>query len=440
MCVFTKKINHRVHGVSRREDGIHNKTPCSSVSSVVFILKEYYVKRFICFNTLVVLIFSSAFLPAQDLSGVLDSSVNYTAGAGIAPDHSFGLEEYANLRLRVRTGDRAIFYTAFNLIAISGNYLESAAILGGANQSPFFASTPLIYGQNYAAGLELERLYFRINGDLFDTEAGLRRMAFGYGQVWGSSDFLNPRNPLALNARPRGVLGADFSFYPADSLKLTPFVAAPKNPFASGGGGFIPGLSLDNHWDRASLQTLYAYETPSGEAASGIHRFGLSVKADLELGLVADALYTLNPGSDDGIEGLSAGAGFDYTLLGGNLYILAEYLFNGSSSASAPAYGGSWLSHHYLYGSAMYRFNDYCGVNLAAVICFDDLSFSPFVSFDYEVFQGFSLNLSARLPLDQKTLNGGKDGELGPIPPRPDGSAGEAGARFLINAGARLRF
>jgi len=399
-----------------------------------------YMKRFIFFCTLTILIFSGGIIMAQDLSGVLDSTVNYTSGAGDAPPHSFGLEEYANLRLRVRTGDRATLYTAFNLIAISGNYLESAAILGGIYQSPFFVSTPIIYGQNYAAGLELERLYFRINGELFDTEAGLRRMAFGYGQVWGSSDFLNPRNPLALNARPRGVLGADFSFYPTDSLKLMPFIAAPKNPFSSDGGGFIPGLSLDKHWDRASLQALYAYETPTGEALSGIHRFGLSVKADMELGLVVDALYTLNPGSDEGIEGLSAGAGFDYTLLGGDLYVLAEYLFNGRSSASAPAYGGNWLSHHYLYGSALYRFNDYCYVNLATVFCFDDLSFSPFVSFDYEVFQGFSLNLTARLPLDQKTLSGGKAGELGPIPPGPDGSDGEAGARFIVSAGARLRF
>jgi len=394
---------------------------------------------------------SGAILSAQDLSGVLDSTVNYTVGAGDAPRHSFGLEEYANLRLRVRTGERAALYTAFNLIAISGNYLESAAVLGGANQSPFFASTPIIYGQNYAAGLELERLYFRINGEHFDTEAGLRRMAFGYGQVWGSSDFLNPRNPLALNARLRGVLGVDFSFYPADSLKLMPFAAAPNNPFASDGGGFIPGLSLDKHWDRASLQALYAYETQGfGETSfgktpdgAGIHRFGLSVKADLELGLVADALYTLKADSAEGIEGLSLGAGFDYTLLGGDLYVLAEYLFNGRSSASSPAYGGNWSNHHYLYGSALYRFNDYCFVNLATVFCFDDLSFSPFVTLDYEVFQGFSLNLQARLPLDQKTLNGGKAGELGPVPPMPDsfdGAGVNAGARFIVNAGARLRF
>ena len=136
-----------------------------------------------------------------------------------------------------------------------------------------------MYGRNFAAGLELERLYFRINGDHIDTEAGLLRINFGYGQVWGSSDFLNPRNPLFPNARPRGVLGMDMSFYPADSLKLMAFAAAPKEPLEADGGGILPGLSVDQHWDRASVQVLYAYETPGTDLEWGIHCFGLSVKA-----------------------------------------------------------------------------------------------------------------------------------------------------------------
>ena len=389
----------------------------------------------VLFSLCCVILFAPSALQAQDLSGVMDSTVNYAAGAGEAPDHSFGLEQYANLRLRARTGDRAIFYAALNLTAITGNYLESAAALGSAYQNPFFASTPLIFGQNYAAGLELERLYFRVNGDHFDTEAGLLRMAFGYGLVWGSSDFLNPRNPLFPNARPRGVLGTSFSFYPEDSMKLMLFAAAPKNPFKSDGGGFLPGLSFDKHWDRASLQALYAYETAgfteADESKLGLHRFGLSVKADMEIGLVADVLYTLDPDKTEGIEGLSAGAGFDYSFLDGDLYVFAEYLFNGHSSASALGFGGVWTNHHYLYGSALYRFNDYCSLSLAALFCFDDLSLSPFATLDYEVFQGFSLNLTARLPLDQDTFSGGKAGELGPV---------NSGAKFILNAGARLRF
>lgn len=402
------------------------------------------MRKIFLFNWIIILTLGfgiplSAQNRAPDLSGIFDSTLNYTAGAGESRRHSFGIEEFVNLRLRVRPGDKAIFYSAINLIAISGNYVETAAMLGGLYSNPFFDSTPLYIGENYAAGIELERLYLRVNGDLFDGEVGLLRMNFGYGQVWGSSDFMNPRNPLAINARPRGLLGANLSFYPEDSLKLMAFVASPKNPFESGGGGFLPGLSLDKHWNKASLQALYSFQTPGG-SDKGLHRFGVSAKADMELGFVLDALYTLNPDKTEGIDGLSLGAGFDYSLLKGDLYILAEYLFNGNASSSALGFEGNWRNNHYLYGSALYRFNDFSTLNLACVFCFDDLSFSPFATFTYELFQGFSLSLTARLPLDQDVLTGGKPGELGPIPPALDGNPGEGGAKLIVTAGARLRF
>jgi hypothetical protein len=368
---------------------------------------------------------------SAELSGVLDSTFNYTSGGRDGSEHSFGLEEYANLRLRVKTGEKATFFAAINLIALSGNYLENAGLLGSLNTNPYFASTPFISGYNYAAALELERLYFRINGDYLDSEAGLLRLNFGYGGAFSPSDFLNPKNPLFPNARPRGVLAGDLSFYPADTLKLMAFAAAPKNPLESSGGGFIPGLSLDQHWDKASLQFLYAYETPSITIPNGIHRFGLSLKADLELGFVADALYTLNQDKSEGIEGLSCSSGFDYNFFGGDLYILFEYLYSGYASVSALGYGGAWINHHYLFGSALYRFNDYCSLSLAALTCLNDASFSPFVTLNYEVFQGLSLNLTGRFCLDSKDFSGDKAGELGPD---------NTGARFMFDAGLRLRF
>jgi len=392
------------------------------------------MRRYILFAFLAgfSVLLSSAPLDAAELSGVLDSTVNYTAGAGSAPGHSFGLEEYANLRLRARTGDRGTFFAAFNVTAVFGNYALLSVTNGLA-----------VSGENYAAAMELERLYFRINGDYVDAEAGLLRMNFGYGNVWGSSDFLNPRNPLFPNARPRGVLGINAAFYPEDSLKFMTFITAPKNPLNYEGDGFIPGLSMDKHWDRASLQALYSFETPgfgekyAGVAENGIHRFGLSLKADLELGFALDALYTLNPDKYEKIEGLSLGAGFDYNFFGGIFYILAEYLFNGSASATARGFGGDWSNHHYMCGSLAYRFNDYCSMNISTLFCFDDLSFTPLAALNYEVFQGFTLNFSVRAPLDQKTLGNGKAGELGPVPPWPDGTAG---ARLIVNAGAKLRF
>jgi hypothetical protein len=391
------------------------------------------MKQRITIYVIIFVIVGSNFLFAAEpeLSGVADTTVNYTAKAGDALENSLGIEEYANLRLRVRVGEKAIFYSAFNLTALTGNYLENAALLGSLYQTPYFASTPFVYGQNYAAGMELERLYFRINGDYIDAEAGLLRMNFGYDQVWGSSDFLNPRNPLFPNARPRGVLGVNASFYPMDSLKLMGFVAAPKNPLETKGGGEVHGLSMDQHWDRASLQALYAFQNPDDVFRQGIHRFGLSVKADLELGLVLDALYSLNPAKNDGIDGLSAGVGFDYSFLGGDLFLLFEYLYCGKTSVSALGYGGGWQKNNYLYGTALYRFNDFCTFALSMVTCFDDLSFSPFATLNYELFQGFSFSLNLRVPLDRKAFGGSEAGELGPS---------QTGARFVLDAGIRLRF
>ena len=103
----------------------------------------------------VLLLAVTASLFAQELSGALETTVNYTTGAGEARTHSWGIEGYANVRLRVRAGEKASFFAAFNLFAMSGNYVEAAANM---SQNTPFASTPLIYGQNFAAALELERL------------------------------------------------------------------------------------------------------------------------------------------------------------------------------------------------------------------------------------------------------------------------------------------
>jgi hypothetical protein len=355
----------------------------------------------------------------------LDSTVNFKAGARGA-ENSWGVEEYANLRLRAGVGEKGTIFGAFNLIASAGNFAASAAALGQV-MGP--AYSPYVIGDNYAAAMELERLYFRVNGDYLDVEAGLMRLAFGYGLVWGSSDFLNPRNPLFPDARPRGVLGASFSFYPADDLKLRLFGAAPKNPLEAEGGGIVPGFSIDRHWDRLSVQGLYAFATPPAGSDQGLHRIGLSLKADLELGFVADALYTLNPGEPGGIDGLSAGAGFDYSFFDGDLYVLFEYLYNGASSATAGVSAG--FRQHYLFGSAAWRIDDYTKLSLSNIFCFDDRSFVPTLSLGYDVFQGFTLSLSGSVYLDRSVFSGGGAGELGPENRR-------AGSDIRLKAGLRF--
>jgi hypothetical protein len=264
------------------------------------------------------------------------------------------------------------------------------------------------------------------------------RIAFGYGQVFGPSDFLNPKNPLYPDARPRAVLGGTLSAYPLDSLKLRLFGAAPGNPLTPEGGGGFSGISADSHWDRASIQALYAFESPKEASPRGIHRCGLSLKADLELGFTADLLYTYNREADTGLDGLSFSGGWDYSFLKGQWYVQAEYLYNGAASSTSVRGGNpaGFSGEHLLYTGLSWFYTGYTAFTLACLLSLSDFSFSPVLSAEHELFQGFTLSLAGRVSLDRDLFSGdGSRGELGPLPPGKDG-----GSRFILTAKARLRF
>jgi len=373
--------------------------------------------------TIVLLFFTiSGGLTAQiTVSGILDSSVSLQAGAGDAsasPVFSFGFEEYANLRFQSRIRDRAVVYGAVNFIAASGDYAANAAQIAGlttAIVAPGLSPTAFVEGENYIAAIELERLYFRLNGEFLDFDGGLLRLPFGYGQVWGSSDFLNPKNPLKPDARPRAVLGAGLSWYPADELKLLAFSVSGRNPL-SRDSGILAGISMDRHWDRASVQALYSFESPSDNSGYGIHRFGTSVKADIEVGFVMDALYTYNHEAGTELDGLSLSIGADYSFFDGNLIVLAEYLYNGETSSTSRKGGGSFSNNHYLYTGLTWRFNDFTNISAALISAFDDVSFTPVISLNHDLFQGAALTITAQIPMDRDLFSGdGNRGELGPI-------------------------
>lgn len=378
--------------------------------------KQFYIIILLFYIT------GNSCLIAQGLSvsGLVDSTVSLRAGAGEAPAFSYGVEEYANLRIQAKLKDRAIFYGAFNLIAAAGDYAVAAAQISALAEYQGYApyginASAFSGGENYITGIELERLYFRLNGDMLDFDGGLLRLPFGYGQVWGSSDFLNPKNPLKPDARPRAVLGAGLSWYPLDSLKLLGFGAAPRNPFSQSGKGGLFGISLDQHWNRASLQALYSFESPQHGSNKGQHRAGISVKADLEAGLVMDALYTYNSEAHTTYDGLSLSVGADYSFFDGYLIVLAEYLYNGETSSTALGYGGSFSQEHYLYTGFTGRFNDYTNISVALISGLSDISFIPVITLNHDLFQGATLTITAQVPMDRDLFtDNGKRGELGP--------------------------
>jgi hypothetical protein len=380
---------------------------------------------------------AGSLLSAQGLtvSGLLDSSVSMSAGSAESPAFSMGLEEYANLRMQAKLKEKAAFYGAVNFVAATGSHAKTAEMMGMIQNHPGLASSALAAGNNYIAGFELERLYFRLNGDMFDFDGGLLRLPFGYGQVWGSSDFLNPKNPLNPDARPGAVLGADLSWYPADEFKMLIFGAGQKNPFAQSGEGGLLGISADKHWETASLQLLYAFETPKENADRGIHRMGASVKADLEMGFVMDMLYTYNSAAGISVGGLSYSAGFDYSFFDGKLVVLVEYLYNGASSSTAFNGGENIFGRNnknYLYSGLTWFICDYAQAGAALISGLNDVSFTPLLTVQYDLFQGCSLICSAQVPLDRALFAGNdQHGELGPEKTR---------SYFNFNAKIRLRF
>jgi len=369
------------------------------------------------------------------VSGILDSSVSIQAGAGDASAFSIGIEEFANIRFQAKIRDKAAFYGAVNLIAGAGNYAAYAALMAEAAGSSL-RTTAYAAGENYIAGIELERLYFRLYGKSIDFDGGLMRLPFGYGQVWGSSDFLNPKNPLKPDARPRAVLGTALFWYPSDEIKMLFFGAASRNPFLENGKGMHAGLSIDKHSDKASIQALYSFEIPNNGSEYGIHRIGLSVKLDAEIGLFLDTLYTYNHEAGTETDGLSFSIGADYSFFDGKLLFLGEYLYNGGASSTALGFGGGFSNNHYLYTGLTWRFNDFTNISAALISCFDDISFTPVITFNHELFQGATLTITAQIPMDRGLFSdNGRRGELGPLPPDYN-----TGRYFDCTARLRLRF
>ncbi len=387
---------------------------------------------------------------SPELSGILVSSAAASAGAGGAAAFSLGWEEYCNLRLKADAGERGTVYAAVNLTAASGSYLPPASVLD---------RTAFVAGENYAAALELERLYLRIRGESLDLEAGLLRLSLGYGQAWRPLDFLAPPNPLTPEARPRGILGAVASAYPSGTSRVKAFLAAPADPLGAEGEGTVLGAAADAHGGRASLLGLYAYRTPEPGHPRGRHVGGISAKLDAGAGLVLEALYEWDPDASAGWDGLRAALGADYSLFGGDLYVLGQYLYNGPGALApgddlgnlyAPA-ADPWYEtapsdrlpapgvepaalnrRNYLLASFLWRLGDYTRATLSCAACLDDLSFLPSLTVEHEPFQGFAVSGTLRAPLDVRSLSGSGDrGEFGPD---------NAGSRGSVTLSAKLRF
>jgi len=379
---------------------------------------------------------------ALKFSALTDSTAEgaWVPGYGEKERGTYGFEQFGNIRLEAPLRDRGTVFLALNVQAASGTRVSSLQQ----------GSPALTMGKGYASAVELERLYYRLESESADWEAGLLRIPFGFGQAWRPTDFLNPPNPLTPDARPRGVLGTVYTFYPSDLSLFRFFASAGEDPTRVNGAGGVGGILAELHEPAFSVQGWYSLQAPSRGKERPDHRFGFSCKWDGEVAFVLDALYTLegdaiatgnwydrnwNP-----LRGLQATAGIDGSW--GDFVALLQYLYNGpgvldSGDSLANLYdtsGGDWRSlppasravrvdvpvkelnrKNYLYGSLLYRLNDYTNLTLNGTVNLDDGSWVPAVSISHEPFQGFTLQATLRVFLDPDLWGTGPAGELGPL-------------------------
>jgi len=358
------------------------------------------------------------------LSGVFESAVSANVADNNANTLSYGAEEYANIRMQSRMGDNATFFGAVNLIAAAGDYAARAEAMGANIDA----------GENYAAAIELERLYFRLKTEKTNFDGGLMRLPFGYSTIWGPLDFLNPKNPLKPDARPRAVLGGGVSWFPAEELKLQGFAVTGRDPLAGNSG--IAGISADKHWEKLSVQTLYSFERsnnfPGTETGPWTHRAGLSLKADLKAGIVMEMLYLHHNDIKHKPDGLRFSAGLDYSLFGSKLIILTEYMHSGQAAAAAAirSEGGFGGSKNNLYAGLTWRFNDF--TNAGAALISGDHTDDALITFNHELFQGVSLNIMAQIPIRRPETEYTHNANDEPEPP--------AGTLFYLETKLKFRF
>lgn len=403
----------------------------------------------------------------------------------------WGWNNLTNLKIKANIGKYLEFGTSFNINLYTGTYTDTYKLLytqaalsmlpeqtsnpltgevyptGNLANNSYF-SIPFYYKSTYIGAFDLDRLYFEVKHDFFNIEAGLIRIARGFGYIFSPTDFFNPRNPLNPAAKLDGKLAIMSKFYPLDFWRIELFAVAPDNPIEQEGWGAKFGHATNFYLGKINLELLYALFLPEIKYEEDPEDLnlpeyvnndftqiaGFSLKADIFIGLFIDAIYRFehrNFKTGDyydndfkGFEGLEAAIGLDYTIKG-KVYLLLEYLFYGSGilkwdenkldriyensydidweetrpfarynirNQDFPAF--TYLRHNYLYGMVRFTANDYLNIGNTYLFGIEDQSSILTFFLEIEPFQAFTINFTATYPFDWKMLDNNRNsGEFG---------------------------
>jgi hypothetical protein len=376
----------------------------------------------------------------------------------------------ANLRIKTRIGEYMSFGFALNLdfsVPVDGSNDVTISQALAAVTPQTIASLPLLLENFYLGSISIDRLWLKGGNDWFEIEAGIVRLARGYGYSFSPIDFFNTRNPLDPEAPRKGKLAFITTFYPMPLWKIELFSVAPDNLIQNQGWGFNFGAATIFSLGKVNFEFLYNLVLPEIKfleepANIGYPEYsnndftqilGFSLKADIEVGLFVDAIYRFEHRAFRtgewygkpfyGYEGLQAAIGVDYTIAG-KVYLLLEYMFYGSGmldwwnkdldsiydnsfqhwTATKPLLRigqlnqekklQTFLRHDYIFGLVRVKINDYVSAGASYLFGADDQSAVLQAFAEIEPVNAFSIKVMGLLPLDWHMIDQSKPvGEFG---------------------------
>ena len=294
----------------------------------------------------------SAFGETQEQpSWTLGGTLTILPAVSYASDLAFGSASTLGLVVRAG-GGKARAEASIETAVLTG---ASAQLAWAIAASPFARADEVLLPSAPGSGdtaiaARVRTLYAKLDLDWASFTAGRQVLNYGRGALWTPTDIFTELDLAGISPVRRGT-DALRMVVPLGVTAGLDLAAAPTTSPAS--GRYAARLS-------GLLGDVDAAVMAARDGAAGEWLAGADFKADLVVGLYADAIYAQpDPG---GWGSIRAAAGADWSF--GDVIVAAEYYYNGGGSSADLLYPGT----HNIYGSLTWTASQLFVLSLTGVV------------------------------------------------------------------------
>lgn len=275
------------------------------------------------------------------------------AGTGSLDASDFTYGSGTTLGLAFRTGGgRARAEASVEAAVLTG---ASALLVQAIAASPYARTDELLLpssasGQDAAMAARIRTLYAKLDFDWASFTAGRQVLNYGRGALWTPTDIFTELDLSGISPVRRGT-DALRVVVPLGVTAGLDLAAAPT--LSPGSGKYAARLS-------GLLGDIDAAVMAARDGAGKAWLAGADFKADLVVGLYADAIYAQPDAGGWGVFRAAAGADWSF----GDFIIAAEYYYNGGGAAADLLYPGI----HNIYGSLTWTASELLVISLTTVV------------------------------------------------------------------------